>query len=132
LKDLSVSIPRGTTYCLLGPNGSGKTTLIRMIVGLMQFDSGEMYVLDRPVSEVQKVYSKIGYMTQHKALYPDLTVQENMEFFAGLYGREGEKRSDRITELLEMVDLVEHRHNLAGALSGGMYQRSLSGMHPHT
>ncbi len=123
LKDLSVSIPRGTTYCLLGPNGSGKTTLIRMIVGLMQFDSGEMYVLDRPVSEVQKVYSKIGYMTQHKALYPDLTVQENMEFFAGLYGIEGEKRSDRITELLEMVDLVEHRHNLAGALSGGMYQR---------
>lgn len=123
LKNLSIAIPRGTTYCLLGPNGSGKTTLIRIIVGLMRHDGGEMYVLDRPVSEVQKIYSRIGYMTQHKALYPDLTLQENMEFFAGLYGIDGQKRARRITELLEMVDLTEHRHRLAGDLSGGMYQR---------
>ncbi len=123
LKDLSIAIPRGTTYCLLGPNGSGKTTLIRIIAGLMRHDGGEMYVLDRPVSEVQKIYSRIGYMTQHKALYPDLTLQENMEFFAGLYGIDGQKRAERISELLEMVDLTEHRHRLAGDLSGGMYQR---------
>lgn len=123
LKDLSIAIPKGTTYCLLGPNGSGKTTLIRIIVGLMHFEGGEMYVLDHPVSEVQKIYSRIGYMTQHKALYPDLTLQENMEFFAGLYGIDGQKRAERITELLEMVDLTAHRHRLAGDLSGGMYQR---------
>jgi ABC-2 type transport system ATP-binding protein len=123
LSDLSIAIPRGSTYCLLGPNGSGKTTLIRIAVGLMHHDSGQVYVLDRPVSEVQEVYPRIGYMTQHKALYPDLTLQENMEFFAGLYGIDGQKREERITELLKMVDLTEHRHRLAGTLSGGMYQR---------
>ena len=123
LLDLSIKIPRGSTYCLLGPNGSGKTTLIRIIVGLMRHDGGDLSVLGRPVSEVRKIYPRIGYMTQHKALYPDLTLQENMEFFAGLYGIEGRKRAERISELLEMVDLEEHRHRLAGDLSGGMYQR---------
>jgi ABC-2 type transport system ATP-binding protein len=123
LNDLSIAIPRGSTYCLVGPNGSGKTTLIRIAVGLMRHDSGRLYVLDRPVSEVQEIYSRIGYMTQHKALYPDLTLQENMEFFAGLYGIDGQRRRDKIDELLEMVDLTEHRNRLAGDLSGGMYQR---------
>jgi ABC-2 type transport system ATP-binding protein len=82
-----------------------------------------MSVLGRPVSEVDEIYSQIGYMTQHKALYPDLTVQENMEFYAGLYGLKKQKRVERIEELLGMVDLNEHRGRLAGALSGGMYQR---------
>jgi ABC-2 type transport system ATP-binding protein len=62
-------------------------------------------------------------MTQHKALYPDLTVEENMEFYAGLYGLKKQRRVERLEELLEMVDLLEHRSRLAGALSGGMYQR---------
>jgi ABC-2 type transport system ATP-binding protein len=123
LKNMSVNIPRGVTYCLLGPNGSGKTTLIRAIVGLVRLDEGELQVLGKPVAEVQGIYSRIGYMTQHRALYPDLTVQENMEFFAGLYGIEGKRRVQRISELLEMVNLEEHRMRLAGDLSGGMYQR---------
>ncbi|HPT38188.1 MAG TPA: ABC transporter ATP-binding protein [Methanothrix sp.] len=123
LDDLTVDIPSGVTYCLLGPNGSGKTTFIRAVVGLLSLDGGVMSVLDRPVAEVGRIYSQIGYMTQHKALYPDLTLQENMEFYAGLYGISGKKREERITELLEMVALSEHRGRLAGALSGGMYQR---------
>ena len=123
LDDLSIRIPRGTTYCLLGPNGSGKTTFIRSVVGLVRLDGGEMYILGTPLSRVREVYPKIGYMTQHKALYPDLTLQENMEFFSGLYGIYGIERSERITELLEMVELEEHRQRLTGALSGGMYQR---------
>jgi ABC-2 type transport system ATP-binding protein len=123
LDSLTVDIPSGVTYCLLGPNGSGKTTFIRAIVRLLRLDGGEMSVLGRPVSEVEKIYSKIGYMTQHKALYPDLTVQENMEFYAGLYGLKKQQRVERLEELLEMVDLLEHRGRLAGALSGGMYQR---------
>lgn len=123
LDGLTVDIPSGVTYCLLGPNGSGKTTFIRAVVGLLPLDGGEMSVLDRPVAEVGRIYSQIGYMTQHKALYPDLTLQENMEFYAGLYGISGWKREKRITELLEMVALSEHRSRLAGALSGGMYQR---------
>jgi len=123
LDNLNVDIPFGVTYCLLGPNGSGKTTFIRAIVRLLHLDGGEMSVLGRPVSEVGEIYSKIGYMTQHKALYPDLTVQENMEFYAGLYGISKQKREERIEELLQMVDLNEHRSRLAGMLSGGMYQR---------
>jgi len=123
LDDLTVDIPRGVTYCLLGPNGSGKTTFIRAVVGLLKLDGGDLQVLDQPVSQVQEIYSRIGYMTQHKALYPDLTLQENLEFFAGLYSIEKQEREKRITELLEMVNLLEHRHRLAGDLSGGMYQR---------
>ncbi len=123
LDELTVDIPSGVTYCLLGPNGSGKTTFIRAIVRLLRLDGGDLSVLNTPVSDVNRIYSAIGYMTQHKALYPDLTLQENMEFYAGLYGIVGQKREERITELLEMVDLSEHRSRLAGALSGGMYQR---------
>jgi len=123
LDGLTVDIPSGVTYCLLGPNGSGKTTFIRAVVRLLHLDGGEMSVLGRPVSEVGEIYSQIGYMTQHKALYPDLTVQENMEFYAGLYGLSRQLRMERQEELLEMVDLLEHRSRLAGALSGGMYQR---------
>lgn len=123
LTDLSLLVPKGSTYCLLGPNGSGKTTFIRAIVGLIRLDRGELYVLGEPVAKVSEAYSRIGYMTQHKALYPDLTLQENMEFYAALYGVEGKKRSDKISELLDWVDLEEHRNRLAGNLSGGMYQR---------
>jgi len=123
LDGLDVNIPRGVTYCLLGPNGSGKTTFIRAIVRLLRLDAGELMVLDQPVSRVEEIYSRIGYMTQHKALYPDLTAEENMEFYSGLYGIKGQDREVRIEELLRMVDLSEHRKRLAGALSGGMYQR---------
>jgi ABC-2 type transport system ATP-binding protein len=123
LSDLSVKIPRGTTYCLLGPNGSGKTTFIRAVAGLLRLDGGDLRVLGESVSNVGRVYPRIGYMTQHKALYPDLTLQENMEFYAGLYGIEGLERDERISELLDMVDLREHSDRITGALSGGMYQR---------
>jgi len=123
LDDLTVDIPAGVTCCLLGPNGSGKTTFIRAVVGLLKLDGGDLRVLGRPVSQVQQIYPAIGYMTQHKALYPDLTVQENLEFYAGLYGLTRQKREARISELLQMVALSEHRSRLAGALSGGMYQR---------
>jgi len=123
LDELTLNIPRGVTYCLLGPNGSGKTTLIRAIVGLLKLDAGDLKVLGTPVSRVQEIYSKIGYMTQHKALYPDLTLQENLEFFAGLYGIGKQEREQRIVELLKMVNLQDLSRRLAGALSGGMYQR---------
>jgi ABC-2 type transport system ATP-binding protein len=123
LSELTVDIPRGVTYCLVGPNGSGKTTFIRAIVGLLKIDGGDLTVLGKPAQRVSEIYSRIGYMTQHKALYPDLTLQENMEFFAGLYDIRGHDRERRISNLLNMVDLLEYRHRLAGALSGGMYQR---------
>jgi ABC-2 type transport system ATP-binding protein len=123
LKGMSVNIPRGVTYCLLGPNGSGKTTLMRMIMGLVKMDSGEIYVLDEPLDRISKVYSRLGYMPQQRPLYPDITVLENLEFFAGLYGIRGKERDRRIDEVLKVVDLSETKNRITGMLSGGMYQR---------
>ncbi len=123
LQDMSVNIPRGVTYCLLGPNGSGKTTLMRTIMGLVKLDFGEIYVLDEPLSRISEVYPRLGYMPQQRPLYPDITVQENLEFFAALYGIQGKERDRRINEVLEIVDLPETKDRMTGTLSGGMYQR---------
>jgi ABC-2 type transport system ATP-binding protein len=123
LQDMSVNIPRGVIYCLLGPNGSGKTTLIRMTMGLVKLDAGEIYVLGQPLNRIGKVYDRLGYMPQQRPLYPDLTVQENLEFFAGLYGIRGQVRTRRIAEALEIVGLSQTRTRITGTLSGGMYQR---------
>jgi ABC-2 type transport system ATP-binding protein len=123
LQDMSVHIPRGVTYCLLGPNGSGKTTLMRTIMGLVRLDSGEIYVLDEPLSRINIVYPRLGYMPQERPLYPDLTVLENLEFYAGLYGIRGHKRDTRIDEVLKVVDLPQTKNRITGMLSGGMYQR---------
>jgi ABC-2 type transport system ATP-binding protein len=123
LQDMSVNIPRGVTYCLLGPNGSGKTTLMRTIMGLVKLDSGEIYVLDEPLNRIDEVYPRLGYMPQQRPLYPDITVQENLEFFAALYGIRGKERDRRIDEVLEIVDLSETKNRMTGTLSGGMYQR---------
>jgi ABC-2 type transport system ATP-binding protein len=123
LNDLAINIPKGVIYCLLGPNGSGKTTLIRALMGLVRLDAGRVYVLDEPLEKVNRVYAHLGYMPQQRPLYPDLTVQENLEFYAGLYGIRGQKRWERIKEVLAVVDLAETRDRITGNLSGGMYQR---------
>jgi len=123
LQDMSVHIPRGVTYCLLGPNGSGKTTLMRTIMGLVKLDSGEIYVLDEPLDRINVVYPRLGYMPQERPLYPDLTVLENLEFYAGLYGIRGHERDTRIDEVLRVVDLPQTKNRITGMLSGGMYQR---------
>lgn len=123
LQGLSVNIPRGVTYCLLGPNGSGKTTLMRMIMGLVKMDSGNIYVLDEPLDKISRVFPRLGYMPQQRPLYPDITVQENLEFFAGLYGIHGQEKDRRIDEVLKVVDLPETKDRITGMLSGGMYQR---------
>lgn len=123
LQDMAVNIPRGVTYCLLGPNGSGKTTLMRTIMGLVKLDFGEIYVLDEPLNRINEGYPRLGYMPQQRPLYPDITVQENLEFFAALYGIRGKERDRRINEVLEIVDLPETKDRMTGTLSGGMYQR---------
>jgi len=133
LQDMSVNIPRGVTYCLLGPNGSGKTTLMRAIIGLTKLDSGDVYVLDTPLNQISKIFSKIGYMPQQRPLYPDITVKENLEFFSMLYGIRGRERDVRIDEVLKVVGLSETKNRITGTLSGGMYQRiSLAGTLIHS
>jgi ABC-2 type transport system ATP-binding protein len=117
LDGITLSVRRGEIYGLLGPNGSGKTTLIRAIVGLLRPDSGTVTVLGRRMPELA-VLSRIGYMTQAAALYPDLTVEENVQFFAEIYG------SGRVDETLRLVDLYDRRRSVVATLSGGMRTRA--------
>ncbi|HEY0068957.1 MAG TPA: ABC transporter ATP-binding protein [Chloroflexia bacterium] len=125
LDGFSVSIRRGETYGLLGPNGSGKTTFIRMIAGLVRPTSGELTVMGRRVpAEASKVLPHLGYMTQQQALYNDLTVWENVSFFARIFGlNDKEARHKRVTEVLELVELLPRKSSHVATLSGGMKQR---------
>jgi len=116
LNGITLAIPRGQVYGLLGPNGAGKTTLIRAIVGLLRVDEGEVEVLGRHMPD-RGILSNIGYMTQAAALYGDLTAEENVRFFASLYGR------GDVAEVLQFVDLFERRGSVTATLSGGMRTR---------
>ena len=121
---LDLAIRRGEVFGLLGPNGSGKTTTIRMLCGLMAPNSGGATVVGHDVArEPEQVRRKIGYMSQRFGLYDDLTIAENMRFYAGIYGLRGAARKARVEELLRDLSLDRRRDQLAGTLSGGWKQR---------
>ena len=117
LAGVSLSVPEGEVYGLLGPNGSGKTTLIRLIVGLLAADSGSVRTLGRVMPDVG-VLQRIGYMTQAAALYPDLSVEENVKFFAAVNDAE-----EGVADALRLVELYDRRDSVVGELSGGLRQR---------
>ena len=119
LNGLSLSVPKGQIYGLLGPNGSGKSTLIRTIVGLLEPDSGSVTVLGQSMPD-KNILARLGYMTQASALYNDLTVWQNVSFFAGLMGC---RDKTAIEEAIAFVDLSDRRHSRISTLSGGMRQR---------
>ena len=114
---ISLTVQSGEIYGLLGPNGAGKTTLIRAIAGLVRPDSGRVTVLGAQLPNLS-ILAEIGYMTQAAALYPDLTVEENVRFFGAIHGAAAD-----ITETLEFVDLADRRRSVVSMLSGGMRQR---------
>ena len=116
---IDLALTPGAIYGLLGPNGSGKTTLIRLLVGLARATSGEARVLDTPMPS-RAILDRIGYMTQSTGLYPELSVWENLRFFAALYGRTDR---DLLLHSLELVDLADRRGSPVLELSGGMRQR---------
>jgi len=118
LDGVSLRIRTGEVYGLLGPNGSGKTTLIRALVGLVKPESGTVTVLGRRMPEVG-ILSRIGYMTQAAALYPDLSVEQNVRFFAAISGTE-----DNVGEALDFVELGSRRRSVVSELSGGMRTRA--------
>lgn len=120
--DLDLLIAKGTLYGMIGPNGSGKTTTIKMLMGLMRPCAGQAYLLGEQVP-VCRTLPRIGYMPQEMAIYTELTIHENLEFFAGLYSVDRETFERREQELLEMVDLVERKDSLVSQLSGGMKHR---------
>lgn len=117
LNGVSLRVRRGEIYGLLGPNGAGKTTLIRLLVGLVVADHGTITVLGRRMPDVD-VLRQVGYMTQQAALYPGLSVEENVRFFAAINGDES-----GVKDVLELVRLYDRRASVVSTLSGGMRQR---------
>jgi ABC-2 type transport system ATP-binding protein len=117
LNGVTVRVRRGEIYGLLGPNGAGKTTLIRHLVGLLKADGGTVTVLGQHMPNVA-VLGKVGYMTQQAALYPALSVEENVQFFAAINGADG-----GVKDALERVRLYDRRKSVVATLSGGMRQR---------
>lgn len=120
--DLSMQVKRGTIYGFLGPNGSGKTTTIRMLCGLLTPDSGEGTCLGYDIRrDADKIKRQVGYMTQRFSLYQDLSVRENLEFVARLYGVPDARGAAR--DMISRLGLNGREEQLAGALSGGWKQR---------
>lgn len=121
---IDLQVAQGRIFGFLGPNGSGKSTTIRMLTGLLQPSEGSGTVLGLDVmTEFEAIKRRIGYMSQKFSLYDDLTVEENIDFFSGLYGVPRERRSERKEWVLEMADLGGMRHHTTGALAGGWKQR---------
>jgi ABC-2 type transport system ATP-binding protein len=120
--DLSMRVKRGTIYGFLGPNGSGKTTTIRMLCGLLTPDSGEGTCLGYDIRrDADKIKRQVGYMTQRFSLYQDLSVRENLEFVARLYGVRDARGAAR--DMIKRLGLTGRERQLAGELSGGWKQR---------
>ncbi|MGE5703606.1 MAG: ABC transporter ATP-binding protein [Clostridia bacterium] len=124
VNQISISIQKGTIYGFLGPNGSGKSTTIRMLCGLLVPTSGKGEVLGYDVmTQSEEIKQRIGYMSQKFSLYEDLTVEENLDFYAGIYEIHGPELARRRAELIEMAGLNGRERQLAGSLSGGWKQR---------
>ncbi|MGD9299260.1 MAG: ABC transporter ATP-binding protein [Thiohalocapsa sp.] len=121
---LDLKVERGTVYGFLGPNGSGKTTTVRMLIGLLRPSAGRVTVLGHPLPrDAEWLKQHIGYMTQHFALYEDLTVRENLNFVAQVYGLRYRQARERIDTLLDAHKLQGVTHRRAGTMSGGERQR---------
>ena len=121
---LTVEVGRGEIFGLVGPDGAGKTTTLRLLCGLMDATSGQAWVAGHDVSrEPQAVKDGIGYMAQRFGLYADLSVDENMDFYADLFGVTPGDREKMIPDLLRMTRMEPFRGRRAGLLSGGMKQK---------
>ncbi len=122
VKGISLNIKQGEMFGFVGPDGAGKTTTIRILCGLLGFDEGEVFLLDKNIKHhKQEIQKNIGYLSQKFSLYGDLTIDENIEFFAEIHNvKDYKKRRD---ELLEFTRLTEFRNRLADKLSGGMKQK---------
>jgi ABC-2 type transport system ATP-binding protein len=121
---VSFDVLPGEIFGYLGANGAGKSTTIRMLCGLLRPSDGEAAVAGADIrTESVAVKRSIGYMSQKFSLYLDLTVEENLSFFAGAYGLRGQPRQRGIERALELADLADRRHTLTSALPGGIRQR---------
>ncbi len=124
VNDLSFEVASGEIFGLLGPNGAGKSTTIRILCGILSTSGGSALVAGFDVDrEPERVRQNIGYMSQRFSLYRDLTVAENIRFFGGIYGLEGERLEARTREVVELAGLDGLERELTGTLSGALAQR---------
>ena len=124
VRDVSMSVERGEIFGVLGPNGAGKSTTIRMLCGILDPSGGRGTVVGFDIAkQAERIKERIGYMTQRFSLYEDLSVAENLLFYAGIYGVPRARRRARVDEVLERGGLSLRRDQLAGTLSGGWKQR---------
>ena len=125
VQDVSLArAPKDRIFGVLGPNGAGKSTTIRMLCGILTPSAGSGSVLGFDIlREPERIKQNIGYMTQRFSLYEDLTVEENLEFYAGIYGVPRRRRASRLAEVLGASGLEPRRGQIAGTLSGGWKQR---------
>jgi len=124
VRDVTLQVRRGEIFGVLGPNGAGKSTTIRMLCGILDPSGGKGTVVGFDIArDAERIKERIGYMTQRFSLYEDLTVFENLRFYAGLYGVAAGRRAARIAEVLESTGLRGRRDQIAGTLSGGWKQR---------
>ena len=121
---VSLEVAKGEIFGFLGPNGAGKSTTIRMLSGLLQPSGGEGTVAGLDVvHQTEMIKPHIGYMSQKFSLYEDLTVEENIDFYGGIYRIPRHKKTERKEWVLRMADLKQHRHSLTGTLASGWKQR---------
>jgi ABC-2 type transport system ATP-binding protein len=121
---LNLSVPQGEIFGLVGPDGAGKTTTMRLLASIMDPTAGEAWVAGfHIVKQAESVKEEIGYMSQRFGLYPDLTVMENIRFYADIFGVSQQNRKERIDRLLNFSNLSPFKKRLAGNLSGGMKQK---------
>ena len=124
LDNLSLDIKKGEVYGLLGPNGSGKTTLINCILSLSKFEKGDIKIFDEPMSvDRYDLKAKIGYVPQEIAVFDELSVYDNIDFFCGLYIQDKATRKQYVEEAIEFVGLNDFRKFVPKKLSGGLKRR---------
>ncbi len=122
--NLTLSVPEGEIFGLVGPDGAGKTTTMRLLTSIMDPSSGDAWIAGHhTVKEAEAIKEKIGYMSQRFGLYPDLSVMENIDFYADIYSVPRKGRDEKIESLLAFSNLTPFKKRLAGNLSGGMKQK---------